>query len=421
MTQATYEGVPANARADNKKYKYGSPPQDLPKLAPAPVTRVAGAHGISLETIDLTNRHQRSRFLDVAESIQRANPNFIAPLRFERMQFMNKARNPALAQIDMSVFIARHAGRDVGRITAHIDRAYDAYHRVRAGWFGFFESIDEPKVAHALLDAAVRWARSQGAQDIIGPSNFTTSHQVGLLVENFERPAFVETTYNPKYYENLIASYGFGKAKDLLTWFIDVTKGVDDPKLRRYFEVSEKVKRRYGLRVRSARMDDFRAEVARLFELYNGSWQENWGFVPISAREFKSLADQLKSIIDPSLVLVVEDRTGTPVAFSICLPNVNEVMPKNGRLLPFGFWKLLTGMKKVKHARLFALGVLPGYRQRGVEGILSIETALRAKKRGILGGEIGWTLEDNSAINRTIESFGGRLDRRHRLFGIDLT
>jgi GNAT superfamily N-acetyltransferase len=280
---------------------------------------------------------------------------------------------------------------------------------------------DDALLRHALLDEAVAWAKARGATEIIGPCNFTTNHQVGLLVENFDRPPMVEMTYNPPWYEGLVASYGFGKAKDLLVWWIVSEQGTDDPKMRRYFEASEKARRRYGLRLRTLDMEHFADEVARLFRLYNATWQKNWGFVPVSEREFGAIAHDLRPVVDPSLVLIVEDREGTPVGFSVTLPNINEVMPRNGRLLPFGWWRLLTGRRRITSARLFALGVVPAQRRRGIEALLAIQTALRARDRGIRGGEIGWTLEDNVLINRTIESFGGRVDRRYRLFGMDLT
>jgi hypothetical protein len=275
-------------------------------------------------------------------------------------------------------------------------------------------------VAHALLDRAVRWVKAQGVTEIIGPCNFTTNHQVGLLVENFARPATVEMTYNAPYYEKLITSYGFGKAKDLLAYWIDVSAGLSDPKIKRFHDVSEKVKSRYGLSIRGARMADFENEVALLFRLYNDTWLKNWGFVPVSESEFHRIASDLKQVVAPDLVLIVEDREGKPVAFSVTLPNVNEIMPKNGRLFPFGWYSLLTGMKRIKTARLFVLGVAPSHRKRGVEAMLCIETALRANRLGFSSGEISWTLEDNLLINRTVESFGGHLDRRYRLFGLTL-
>jgi hypothetical protein len=406
---------------DADDYRFGAPPRDLPKLDPGPDTRVLDRSGVRIEPIDLSKRAHRKRFLDVADSIQGDDPNFISPLRMERMKFLDPKHNAGLAGIELQALIAVRDGKDVGRITAHIDRSYDAYHSVKAGWFGFFECVDDTKVAHALLDDAVRWVKARGATEIIGPNNFTTNHQIGLLVENFDRPPFVEMTYNPRYYERLITSYGFGRAKDLLTWWIDVTKGLDDPKMKRYHDVAEKVKKRYGLRLRHPDLSKFEEEVGQIFHLYNASWQKNWGFVPVSESEFKTIAADLKQILVAPLCQIVEDKHGKPVAFSVCLPNIFEVMPKNGRLFPFGWWKLLTGMKKIKYARLFVLGVIPGYRQRGIEGIMCIATALEAGKLGMRGGEIGWTLEDNLPVNRVVETFGGHLDRRYRVLGIDLS
>ncbi len=396
---------------------FGKPPQDLPRWAEPMLNEQPG---LKIEPVNLAERAERVRFLDVADAINRNDPNFIAPLRMERMRFLDTAKNPALSELTIQPFIATRGGRLVGRITAHVDRAYNAYHSCALGWFGFFESIDDLDVAHALLDAAVRWVKAQGMTQIIGPNNFTTNHQVGMLVENFSRPAVVEMTYNPSYYERLVTSYGFGRAKDLLAYWIDVSRGLEDPKIKRFHQVSEKAKQRSGLCMRGANMKDFDAEVARLFGLYNETWQKNWGFVPVGEAEFKGIARDLKQIIVPELVLIAEDKAGRPVGFSVTLPNVNEIMPKNGRLFPFGWWPLVTGMKRIKTARLFTLGVAPGFRRRGLEAMFCIETALTANRLGFTSGEIGWTLEDNVLINRAAESFGARLDRRYRLFGLEL-
>jgi GNAT superfamily N-acetyltransferase len=396
---------------------WGKPPRDLPRWTPGPVTAAAD---VTIETLDLANKKDRKRFLDASDAVLAEDPNYIAPLRMERMRFLDTAKNASLSSLDIHALVATRNGKLVGRITAHVDRAYNDYHGEKVGWFGFFDSIDDLAVAHALLDRAVRWVKEAGMTQILGPNNFTTNHQVGMLVENFSRPAVVEMTYNASYYERLVTSYGFGKAKDLFAYWIDVSKGLDDPKIKRFYDVSQKAQKRYGLKLRGARMQDFDAEVALLFRLYNETWQKNWGFVPVGEAEFKNIAKDLKQIVVPELVLLVEDKNGKPVAFSVTLPNINEIMPKNGRLFPFAWWRLLTGMKKIKTARLFTLGVAPAHRRHGVEAMLCIETALRAKQLGYSSGEIGWTLEDNVLINRAVDSFGGKLDRRYRIFGLEL-
>jgi GNAT superfamily N-acetyltransferase len=396
---------------------FGRAPENLPRWEPRPIAPEAAA---AIEVLDLGKRGDRARFLDAVDRAQASDPNYIAGLRMERMKFLDVSHNAALAALEVHALLATQNGKPVGRITAHIDRAYNDYHQAKVGWFGFFDCIDDVPLAHALLDRAARWLKERGMTQIIGPNNFTTNHQTGLLVENFARPPFVEMTYNPSYYEALVTSYGFAKAKDLLAFWIDVSAGTEDAKIKRFHDVSLKAQKRYGLSIRGAKMSEFVSEVALLFRLYNATWQKNWGFVPVNEAEFANIARDLKPIIVDELVLVVEDSAKQPIAFSVTLPNINEILPKNGRLFPFGWWPLVTGMKRIKTARLFVLGVVPGYRKRGVEAMLCIETALRAKRLGYTAGEIGWTLEDNVLVNRTVEAFGGRLDRRYRLFGLEL-
>jgi GNAT superfamily N-acetyltransferase len=411
---------PAATPAGDAYAPFGKPPEHLPPHLPGPPTRAPAPADVRIERVDLGRRRDRARFLDVADDLQRGDPDYIAPLRLERMRFLDPAKNPAFKQLEVLALVAVRDGKDVGRITAHLDRAYDAYHGGATAFFGFFESVDDAGVAHALLDAAVAFARVHGARELFGPFNFTTNHQVGLLVENFDRPPTVEMTYNPPWYGALLERYGLGKAKDLLAFWIITEGGLDDPRLKRFYDLSEKARQRYGLTLRPVDKKDFKNEVARAFRLYNATWEKNWGFVPVTEAEFVTLAHDLEPILDPNLVLFVEDRDHQPVGFTVCLPDVNQIMPRNGRLFPFGWWKLVTGMKRIPWARLFAMGVLPAYRKKGIEAMLSVHVALRAKARGIRGGEIGWTLEDNVLINRTIESVGGKLDRRYRIYGLDL-
>jgi GNAT superfamily N-acetyltransferase len=400
-----------------EEHPFGKPPTDLPAWEPAPASRSTSLGAVTLEVVDLGKKGDRARFVDMIHPLYEGDRHFIAPLRMQQMHFLDTAKNLSLSQLEVHAVLAHRGGRCVGRITGHIDRAYDAYHGTKAGWFGFFESIDDVQVAHALLDEAFRWVKSRGATEIIGPMNFTTNHQCGLLVENFDRPPVIEMTYNPPYYGRLLETYGLGKAKDLFAWWIDVTKGLDDPNIKRFYNIAEKVKKRSGLTIRGANMKEFEKEVSTIFTIYNQAWQRNWGFVPVNEAEFKMIAKDLRQIINPSLVLVVEDRDGKPAGFSVTLPDVNALMPRNGRLLPFGWWKLATGMKSVKTGRLFTLGVVPAYRKRGVEALLCVETALRGKEVGLSGGEIGWTLEDNELINSPIRTMGGKLDRKYRLYG----
>lgn len=420
MNQAAPKPVsaPTEAAGDDEAHRFGRPPENLPSYQPAPPTRRTKSQ-VEIRALDLNRRKDRAAFIDMAPPLYEADPHYIAPLRHNMMHFLRPAQNPALRNLDIESFVAVQDGRTLGRITAHIDRAFDAYHETKAGFFGFFECVPSQEIAHALLGTALASLERRGAKEVFGPLNFTTNHQSGLLIENFDRPAFIENNYNPPYYQDLIESFGFGKAKDLLAWWIDVGQGLDNPKVARVAKVAERIRKREGITVRGLNMRDLDGEIERVFSLYNRSWEKNWGFVPLDREEFSTIARELRSIVIPSLVIFVEVK-GEPVGFSCTLPNINEVMPRNGRLLPFAWWRLWRGMKRTQHGRLYTLGVVPEYRKRGLEALMFVETVKRGKAAGFSGGEIGWTLEDNDLINRAIESMDGYIDRRYRIFGMKL-
>ena len=412
--------APVPAKGDAESSQFGRPPENLPSLNPPPSSRVtSGAEGIQVVDVDLRNRSARLRFLDMADTFYKGDPNYISPLRLHFMKFLNPAKNPAFRQLEHRALFAMKNGVPEARVIVHIDKAYCEHHGTKTGFFGFFESTNDKEVAHTLLNEATRWLKSKGIEECFGPMNLSTNHQLGLLVENFNRPPFVENTYNPSYYEELFTSYGFGKAKDLLTWMIDPQEGMDSPKRARIKRIADMTRKRTGVTVRPVNLKDRDAEIDRMYEVYTKSWEKNWGFVPPAFEEFKFLMGDLEMVALPSLVLFIEHK-GRPVAFSATLPNVNEKMPKNGRLFPFNFVNLLFNLKMRSAGRLISLGVIPEFRKRGLETIMFTETLLEGQRLGWGHSEIGWTLEDNDLVNRAIESMDGWLDRRYRILGLKL-
>ena len=403
------------------KNPHGRPPDDLPKLEPAPASRPRHRTDFEVIEIDLANKSQRKKFIEMTEHIYEGDKNFVMPLRSHSMKFLDVGNNKSLKHFEIKAFIAVHRNKIVGRICAHIDHAYNRYHgHDETGWFGFFECVNERKIAHGLMSDACNWLRSKGCTTVIGPMNFSTNHQCGLLVENFERPPVIEMTYNPRYYEELLLSFGFSKAKDLFAWTIDVTASDVDKKIERIKRVAARVKTRNNVSVRTAELSKFENEVRTLFEIYNRSWQKNWGFVPVAEDEFSQIAADLRPILEEKLILFVEVNA-KPVGFSVTLPDINQALPKDGRLFPFGWLTFLLKRRSIDFARLMVLGIDPDYRKKGLETLLFLETIEATRKLGMKGGELGWTLEDNELINNAIRQMNGKLDRKYRLFGGDLS
>jgi hypothetical protein len=334
---------------------------------------------------------------------------------------VDEAKNPFWKHAKRRLFLARRGGKCVGRIAAIVDDAHNRVHGEKTGFFGFFECANDAAAARALLAAAEAAAREilPGCDRLRGPANPSLNDEVGALVPGESDPGlpFLMMTYNPAYYLDLFEGAGYAKEKDLVA----ILAPVGDLSFRRLGRLSDAVrKREKGLVVRTIRMDRFDEDLAIVKDLYNRSWEKNWGFVPMTDHEFDHLAKDLKLILIPELTLIAEVK-GEPVAFCLTLPDANQAIRlANGRLttfgLPIGLAKMLLGLRKIRSGRLAILGIKAGFRRRGLDAVMMLDTFNVAKKRGWSGGEIGWTLEDNDMVNRAIEVFGGVKYKTYRVF-----
>ena len=163
-------------------------------------------------------------------------------------------------------------------------------------------------------------------------------------------------------------------------------------------------------------MKRFEEDVATAFGVYNEAWEDNWGFVPMTEAEFRFQAHDLKSVIDPSIVLIAE-KDGEAVAFSLTLPDYNVIFKKmGGRLFPFGIFHFLFGRRSIHHVRVMALGVLKEYRRAGIDILLYHNTFKNGLRRGYRSCEMSWILEDNALMRRAIERIGGKVTKVYRIF-----
>ncbi|MHB8873746.1 MAG: N-acetyltransferase, partial [Myxococcaceae bacterium] len=290
------------------------------------------------------------------------------------------------------------------------------FHGTQLGFFGMFECVDDAGVAKGLFDAAAGWCKSQGFAQMMGPMNFSSNYECSVLTEGFDAPPVVMMAYNPRYYPGLYESCGLTKAKDLWAW--ELSSSVPPPE--KVARIAEKMRTREGIVVRPVNMKDFEEEIRRIKVIYNAAWEKNWGFVPMTEAEFDHMAREMKQIVVPELVLIAEVK-GEPVAFSMTIPDANiAYKAANGRLthygLPTGLVRMVLAARKIKRLRLITLGIKEGYRKRGIDAILYLDTLKAAKTLGYTGGEISWTLEDNHLVNRAIESMGGRKYKTYRIY-----
>lgn len=364
------------------------------------------------------SRRELKRFVKVPFRLHRDSEQWVPPLIFERMQFLDRKKNPWFEHGEAEFFLAERDGEPVGRISAHADSRWDEFQGGKDAMFGFFESVEDPEVVRALLAAAAEWAVSRGRERILGPMDFTTNDEIGILIEGFERQPMILEPWHPPYYQRLIEAEGFAKAMDVLMWELrmgELKEGEKfDPSIH---EAAEKALRDEGIVIRNMRKREMAAEVRRFMDVYNEAWGDNWGFVPITDAEVEFQAKNLKQVLSEEWTFMAE-KDGEVVGAALTLPDVNQVMAGlNGRLLPFGWAKFLLGRRKIDRLRVFALGVKHDYRHTGVAAGLYLEhIKLAALPDKINWGEMGWILETNKPMNRAMEGMGGKIVKKYRLY-----
>ena len=370
--------------------------------------------GLSLS--EVSSQADLREFVELPYRLYAADPDFVPPLRSDVRWMLDPAKNPFWRHARRSLFLARRGGRGDGRIAAIADDEHNRVHADRTAFFGFFECENDPEAARALLAAAEEAARRllPGCDRLRGPVNPSMNDEVGFLLaaESDPGPPVLMMTYNPAYYLDLASAAGFAKEKDLVA----LIAPIDDRSFARLGRITDAVRRRNPeLTFRTIRMDRFPEELAKVKEVYNGAWERNWGFVPMTSEELDAMAKKLKDLIHPPIVWFAEAGE-KPVAFMLGMPDFNQVLIRmGGRLLPFGWLKFLLGKKKVDRVRLLAFGVLPDYRRKGLDAVCYFEGYKRAIAGGFKTVEFSWILEDNLDLLKPIEVFEGRLYRRYRL------
>jgi GNAT superfamily N-acetyltransferase len=367
-----------------------------------------------IKIVTVNSKKELASFIDFPHDLYEGDPNYVPELFIAQRDLLTV--HPFHKHNSLQTFLAYDGNVIVGRIAAILNNAHNEYNHVNDGFFGFFDCINDPEVSSILFNTATAWLKGKGVTGkFIGPVNFSTNEPCGLLIEGFDSPPFLMQTYNAPYYADLIANAGFIKNMDLIAWHWD-GEAYDDKSVRLLNALEERLKRN-NIVIRKINLKNFKEEAVKLREVYNSAWDQNSGFVPLSNEEYDYLAKDLKLILDPDFAIVAEQH-GKIVAFGLALPNYNEIFQKikRGRLFPSGIFKLLLGRKKIQSLRIYALGVIDGYRKMGIEACLYGTIIKEYKRKGLKHAEAGWTLENNELMNRAIEAINGNPYKKYRLY-----
>jgi hypothetical protein len=367
------------------------------------------------QIVAVRTKAERETFIRVPFDIYKGDPNWVPPLLFDRRDQINP-KHPFFRHADMQAFLAIQGGKAVGRISAQVDHLNADRGRPGLGYFGLIDAIDDRDVFAALFGAAEQWLKEHKMNLVLGPMNLNINQEVGLLVDGFDTPPYFMMGHSRPYIGQRVEDSGYRPVKDLLAYEMDPDFKIPS--------VMTAVERRLQGRmvIRPIDRKNRDRDLKAMCSIFNDAWENNWGFVPFTDEEFLTIGHEMLLIISDDFIQIAE-VDGEPAAFIVMLPNVNEAIADlNGRLLPFGWAKLLWRLKvKYPHsARVPLMGVRQKHqRTRLGPGLaFAVIHAVRnaSVARGIRSVEMSWILENNAGMRNIIETIGGRVSKRYRMY-----
>lgn len=368
---------------------------------------------MQIHPIRLDHPHERDAFIRMPDRLYAAFPAYVKPLLQERRDFFHPA-HPRFLFTDAALFLLRDPyGRPIGRISAHVDRQHNSVTGETAGFFGFFECIPNLQAATLLLQAAEEHLRTHGATYMRGPCNFSPREECGFLVQGHDEPPAFLMPFTHPVYPTFMTPLGLRHIQTLLAYDIRSDGTIPERLLR----LHPNLHARSGFHLRSPSRN-VPHELASLFSLYNQIWQHDPEFVPITEAQLQTAVTRLGRLIDPNLIVFAE-KHGTAAGVAVALPDYNQVICRmNGTLWPFGWLHAVAWKQRrlVRRARILLLGVLPRFRQQGLEALLCRELFRRGLAAGYQWAEGSWVRADNLAIRRPLERLGGRVSKVYHLY-----
>lgn len=371
---------------------------------------------MSVLQIESVSQPHKGDFLELPYRLNAGDPNWVPPLRLERKMVLKPGCTPYLKRAETAFWVARRDGKVVGRISAQIDPLAQKT-MPGIGHFGFISAEDNVETFQALFDTAAAWLKARGMEKMQGPFDFSINEECGVLVDGFDTPPMMMMPHNPRYIGDRILEAGLTKAQDLYAYIFDYS-GAFNGRMRRL------VKRAFasGITVRQMSWKNYEQDVRTLVDVFNDSWLDNWGFVPITDEEVTQLAGDLKLLIHEDLVQFAELK-GETVGFIVCLPNLNEaIRDLHGSLLPTGWAKLLWRLRVsgVRSGRVPLMGIRRKVTGNLLAGMLpflligALEPGARREKFGNI--EVSWMLESNKAMCDIGEAICGKPYKTFRIF-----
>ncbi len=360
----------------------------------------------------VVSKQDLKKFIKFPFSLYKNDPYWVPPLLSDQLKFLNKEKGVFFEFGRAEYFLAWRDGEIVGRISAHISGQYEKYHDHETGFFGFFECINDQQVADALLDNASAWLAEQGKSKMVGPISFTLYDMCAMLYEGFDSMPVIMLSYNPPYYNDLVQGNGMSKAIDWYAFMVNADVEIKPS----FYKIRDRVIKQNNIRLENLSIKELDDAILKVGKIFNYAWMENWGHVPLTDAQLHYMAGELKyvAVEELSYFAYVGDEC---VGFALTLKDANPAIQKaNGRLLPFGIFKMLNEMKRIKNLRTIAMGVLPEYRHRGLEIVFYLNSIEQGRKMGFPQSECSIIVETNKRMIGSLEDLDAKRYKTYRFY-----
>ena len=367
--------------------------------------------------LDRLNKQQMRDFIRFPWQVYKCDSFWVPPLLAEIRDKLDERKNPFFKYGKIKLFLAYGENKKIlGRVAAIINPLHEKIYNESAGFFGMFECTNDVSVARDLFAAALENLKENDCTTMIGPVNFTTNDESGLLLEgNADCPSFM-SNYCPSYYHTLLTESGFSKSIDTLCY--ETTIGHKFPD--KFFRVKEIIASDPAVSIHYFRKNKAIEDILLIRKIYNESFKGTWGFIPMTDPESEDLAEKFMAFADFKLIWIA-CYEGKPAGMILAIPDINEIIRKlNGHLYPFGFLRFIFERRHLKRYRVVALGILPEYRRMGIETLLIHKVRDRMYEAGYQRAEFSVVMENNKRMRNLLESFGFRLSKRYRLYKMEI-
>ncbi len=372
-----------------------------------------------LELLEVKTASDRRAFIDLPYRLYRDDPNFVPPLRMQIRDILTESKNMLFGYGPHTAFLVKKGQRVIGRILCGIDEGFDRENNLSSAWFALFECEHDEEAAEALIAACEAWATSHGVSMLRGPVAPDNGDDYrGILVMGFDGPPALLNSYNPSWYGEFFASHGFYKDYDLYAYLFDREVFKQD-KLNRIVPYAMK---KFNYRVDIVDKQNIHREVNDIQKVVSetlaSGLEGEWMAIP-SVDDVEKEARFLMPMVDEDFICIARTNdTNRPIGFVVALPEYNQVFRRipNGRLLPFGFFKLLFYRKRINALRVFVQFVVPEYQNKAVNAAIFRHVFQKALEKGILTADGSTIGETNLQSRLSVENLGGKHYRTYRLY-----